>query len=771
MTRNLTIRALLLLLLFISAAWLSSTPFYDSDSPIIGSPVLLSDPQGTLLPEEAMAQAKPHQQKGSSSIDIKTRSYWWIATAESKTGSSEWVVHVGNTSIERVQLYLFDGSSLIHHDVVDLLANARDALPDNTIGHYLPLELPPGSPRTVVLRLETEVAHKGLIFIKPASVAQAESRFHMVAIWTGAGAIAALIFYNLFLGVSLRLWNYLFYVGHASGHLLYLLTALGMAGASLPIMERYLLFNIPGIGLGVLCGALFVYAFLDLPNLSPRLARLYRIFIGAMVALPLAIFLLDPHQFLTLIRSSHLVLALLVLAAALTGIARRKPEARYILIGWGGLIAMTSKGMLGVLGLAELTVDAGVWALWAVLFEMFFLSLALADRVRRITREKEEAQAANAAKSTFLANMSHEIRTPLNGVLGMIDVLRKTPLNSMQRNYLENIEQSGKALLSLLDDILDYSRVESGFVKLELNDFALRGMLEELIFLLSAQAHAKGLQLHLTVDPDVPHLLTGDAGRLRQVLLNLVGNAIKFTERGAVTINVEKLAQEESDNRLRFSVSDTGIGIEAEAIDHLFDRFHQADSTISKRYGGSGLGLAIVKELIVLMGGDIRVKSQPGQGSLFQIELTLPTGTQLPLAEIDEPEILLPRLNILVVDDDGINRLVASELLAQDGHQVSTVDSGVAALERAGQTDFDVVLMDLGMPGMDGLEVTRRLRTAGFTVPVIGLTAHVLPEHRAACLSAGMNAVIHKPFQTSVLRRLMAEVLQPPVGATVAATL
>lgn len=747
-------------MLFLFIAWLTSFPFYDSVSPIVRGPVQINDPREELKPDEALQRAADYLTRGvRPKVNINTQVYWWVAEVNNTTTDEQWTVHLGNSAIERADLFLFDGDRQIYHSSVDLMARPHMGLANNDIGYKFPANLPRNSRRTIVIRQETQVAHKGMVFIKPARIAQAESNFYMVAIWTSAGAIAALIIYNLFLGISLKLRIYLFYVGHASSHLFYLLTALGFVGMSFPSLERYLFFNIPGITLGVLFGALFIYSFLDLPRLSPRLARLYRLFIGAMISSPLLFIVMDPHQFLTVIRASHLVLSILVITAAITAMARKKEEARYILIGWGGMIVMTAKGMLGVLGLVELSIDAGIWALWAVLFEMFFLSLALADRVRRLSREKEAAQAANAAKSTFLATMSHEIRTPLNGVLGMVEVLRDTRLDSKQQSYIENIRQSGSSLLSLLDDILDYSRMEAGRITLHNDHFEPRRLLEDLIFIVSTQAEQKGLSLQLSIDPNVPEVLFGDSGRLRQILLNLVGNAVKFTDSGEVSLQLESLQQSDTGNRFRFSVSDTGMGIKPEAITHLFDRFHQADSSITRRYGGTGLGLAIARELVILMGGDIRVESQQEQGSRFQFEIALPTGTPLVEEHNDTPEISLPSLNILVVDDDTINRTVATELLSRDGHRVVAVESGAAALARINHEAFDLALMDLGMPEMDGLETTRRLRSIDTQLPVIGLTAHVLPEQQAACIEVGMNAVLHKPFQAEKLKQLIASTL------------
>ncbi|SCZ53440.1 hybrid sensor histidine kinase/response regulator [Thiohalomonas denitrificans] len=746
----------ILAVLFLLAGWLSFIAFFDYPSPVVRGPVMLEDASGDLTPHQAKQRAGALLASGAPApLDAPAEIYWWVAEVQNRDAPGRWVMHLGNTAIEKAELTLFAGDEPVHHQAVDLLELAET--PDFIIGQILPIDLPPNTRHTVALRLEGPVPHRGLVFIKPYDVAQAEGRFHGVAIWAAAGAIAALIFYNLFLGISLRMPVYLFYVGHAGGHLLYLLTAMGSIGAVLPVVERYATLNIPGILVGVVFGALFVYRFLDLPTIAPRLALVYRLFIGLVLGgLPLALFL-EPHLFFTLVRGSHLVLTLLVISAGVTAIARGKPEARYLLAGWGVMVAMTSRGMLGVLGVLELTLDAGIWAFWAVLFEMFVMSLALADRVRRLSRDKEIAQQGNAAKSAFLANMSHEIRTPLNGVLGMTDLLRDTDLNDQQREYVESIRHSGRSLTTLLEDVLDYSRVEAGRVEIASNPFEPRKLLEELRFLLTPDAAKKGLTLSLTIDPMVPAVLVGDAGRLRQVFLNLMGNALKFTEQGEVRVRLEYLRRDDPVSPLLFSVEDTGIGIAPDAKAHLFERFRQADDGIARRYGGSGLGLSIARELVQLMGGDIRVESRPGAGSRFVVELNLPRG-RMPPAEA-ESDPATPAMSVLVVDDEPINRRVAAELLSRSGHRVEGVASGAEAIERVDGGDFDLVLMDLSMPEMDGLEATRRIHRIAPALPVVGLTAHVLPEHRAACIEVGMTGVLHKPIEGDKLARLLVEAM------------
>lgn len=736
----------------------------------LGGPaaLLFGDRPGDLTPEQALARAELlSAHGGGEAVAIDTPVLWWVSHLENRAREPQrWVVHVGNTAIERAALYVFEQGRRVHTEQVDLLEFAREGLPDHTIGYHLPVTVPPGSRRTVLLRLESPVAHQGLTFLKPYREAKSEAYFHLIAVWLAAGAMGALILYNLFLGLRLRLPVYLFYVGHAGGHLLYLLTAMGLAGAALPVLERYLLLNIPGIIVGVLFGAVFVYRFLELPVISPRLARLYRLFIAAMCILPVLGLFLEPAQLLTAARVSHPILAVLVISAGITGVVRKKREAIYVLVGWGIMVALTVRGMLGVLGVLELTIEAGVEAFWAVLFEMFFLSLALADRVRRLSHEKEMAEQASEAKSAFLANMSHEIRTPLNGILGMVDTLAQTPVDERQREYLRHIRQSGRTLLSLLEDVLEYSRAEAGKVQLNSVPFSPGALVEELHGLLYAEARQKQLYLCADVGPGVPETVVGDPGRIRQVLLNLGGNGIKFTESGQVRVRLDAEQREEGSVRLRFTVSDTGIGIAPEALPKIFARFHQADGSIRRRYGGSGLGLAITRELVNLMGGDVTVQSRFGEGSRFTVELTLPVAEHPQSAPAVE-SVELPSLRILVVEDEPINRLAVLELLRARGHRVEAADSGPKAIELTGRKKFDVILMDISMPDMDGLEATRRLRARGCTAPIVGLTAHVLPEQHRACSEAGMAAVVHKPLEMEKLNRVLADLLDEPLSSSV----
>lgn len=386
-----------------------------------------------------------------------------------------------------------------------------------------------------------------------------------------------------------------------------------------------------------------------------------------------------------------------------------------------------------------------------------------------LVRAREEAMAASRAKSEFLANVSHDLRTPMNGILGAVALLETDPgaLSAEQRRYVSLIGRSGETLLGLLNQLLDIAKIENKKLSIERVPVDVREVVEEVRTLASIAADQKGLALKVALPPDLPRVLT-DPLRLRQVLLNLVSNAVKFTEAGQVLVSVQVLSQDADGLRLRFSVRDTGIGIAPDAIPRLFQLFEQADPSTSRRYGGTGLGLAICRGLVTMLGGEIGVESAPGQGAEFWFTLVGGLAPAAPVSEVAPgdseapsrapPAAGAPRAErILVADDSELNQLVLVGLLKRIGFaQIVCVNDGQAALDALAREAFDLVLMDVQMPGMDGIEAVLRLRAgpAGRTdprVPIVAVTARAMERDAELCRQAGMNDLLTKPVALDAL--------------------
>ncbi len=419
------------------------------------------------------------------------------------------------------------------------------------------------------------------------------------------------------------------------------------------------------------------------------------------------------------------------------------------------------------------------------------LEQLVAERTAALSTAKEAAEAASRAKSTFLANMSHEIRTPLNAVVGLAQLMRGEVISEPQGERLDSIHSASNHLLSVINDILDLSKIEAGRMALEQDDFSVHQLLNGVVAIVAESARDKGLQLSVEIDPAVPAWLDGDATRLRQALLNYLGNGVKFTARGGIALRVGLLSDEGDELLVRFEVQDTGIGVAPEKMSLLFHAFEQGDASTTRQYGGSGLGLAVAKGIAELMGGQAGVDSTVGVGSTFWFTARLrrshaaaqpvppPSVTH---AEADAAAATLAQAQsglvqrvgakVLVVEDNALNRAVAEGMLQVAGMDVDLVEDGLAAVTRAKVQAYDLVFMDMQMPVMNGLEATRVIRDLpGWAdTPIVAMTANAFGEDRAACLAAGMNDFITKPVDMRALHAILAKWLPQAAQASSAHT-
>ena len=596
----------------------------------------------------------------------------------------------------------------------------------------------------------------------------------LVGVFYGVGL--GLVLYHLVLWVRARESIYRFYVVHVIGAVSYLACLQGFAQHLWPDwLPQWDDFPYVVGYLSMISAMLFARDYLGTSS-SPRLDRwlmltAWSLFGGMLVQL------LTPSGIG--VRAMGLLAAHGIIALFVTGLiswARGHKQARIFVLAWGLFLSMVGVLVLntyGVLGRVPVLLTLHGMHI-GVVVQQVLLSFGLAARLndlknQALAREQESirARAENASKSEFLARMSHEIRTPMNAVLGLTQLMQDTRLDHEQSRYINTIASAGNNLLEVINDILDYSKIEAGKLQLEDQPFDLPRLLNECMTMFVVAAEQDQVHMFSELSDDLPEWVSGDSGRLRQVLVNLLGNAVKFTDHGSVFLRARLASRTGHLVRLMFEVEDTGIGIEPTRLDNLFQPFSQADGSMSRRYGGTGLGLAICRQLVEMMGGEIEAKSEPGHGATFRFSVLMGlvdkvAPEQAPPDAGEHGELEVGR--VLVVEDNPVNQMVIRAMLDKLGVESELATHGAAALSRLEEDPAcaDLVLMDCEMPGMDGYETTRRIRRletqlARPRMPIIALTAHALPEHRQRSRDAGMDDHLPKPLTldqlADVLRR------------------
>lgn len=704
-----------------------------------------------------------------------TRDAYWYRFALMNPPSSrqrDWVLEISWPPQDYVDIHISDGGAPVR----TVHTGDQRAPGSSGIAHRnyaIALEIPPGESRTFHIRAQLEGAHQLPLTLWTADAFYAKTNKENLLYGMFYGIIAVMVVYNLLIYISIRDRAYLYYI-------LFIfwlgVVQLSLDGFAFPLLwwlepdfvnKSLSVF----IALGTVFVPLFIRHSLQTPRHSPGLDLVLGICAYSATLclfLPLAISVQASIFIVVLVSAATTILVATVISMmALRG----HRTAQYYVLAWGvlavGIVAkvMQTNGLLPITFVTTYALHIGLS------FLVTLVSLGLADQINRERRERqrlahEHELAETRAKLDFLGKMSHELRTPMNAIAGFTGLAIGSRSENERLTHLEHIDKASKSMLKVLDDVLNLTRIETDALKLNHDEFSLATILDQVMSLVATSAADKGIQLTVNRDPRVPDWLEGDGTHLEQVLMNLVGNAVKFTEQGFVRLNVELAGADSVKARIHFSVEDSGIGITQEQLDRLFTPFAQGDQSLSRKYGGSGLGLIISKRLVELMGGRIEVQSEPDRGSRFSFTLSLAVVAAreagLPEVTPGEPTTDAARLRgvrVLVVDDNALNRRLAREILEDIGIAVELAENGEQAVSAVHSKPYDAVLMDLQMPVMDGLQATRNIRESGGYegLPIIAMTANAMAQDREMALASGMNDFLPKPIDSRQLFQLLGK--------------
>lgn len=678
--------------------------------------------------------------------------------------SEKWLLNGGNAFGGRITFYVLRNGELVD----EIHADSFESFHARPVDHptlMFPVTLEPNSRVQLLLKLEK----MGMPYLVPSLVTEKSflktDRQQIIMLGIQIGIVLALMIYHVMLASATFDRTFFLYSLYIGANALFGLSYYGVGYQYLwPDSPRLAVYvSQTSFYLPTFFGILFTVSFLNLGSLSRRFVRYFQTafaLLGSLVLIRVTTGKLDA-VYLTW---AAMVVYLSFMVAGVYALLRGVVYARFFLIAWSLYFVALINWLLMVSGTPALLPDKSFMVLeFSYDAQIFLLSLALAHRIRTLRTSAMEAEADSRAKTAFLARMSHEIRTPLSGVLGMSELLAGRLKGKTDIYYNNIIRTSGKSLLTIIDDILDYSKFSSGKMQLESITFDIRRLAMDCLDVFKARAAEKDIQMVCELDPELPTWVRGDPTRLKQIMLNFISNAIKFTPSGRVSLEIAPVRQ----NMIRVAVSDTGEGIPENEQCGLFEPFAQANRTTSRTHGGTGLGLSICKQLALLMGGKIGVDSAPGQGSTFWVTVGLPASTEDDCAggeaglEFCSGEGI-PPLKLLVVEDNPVNQVVVRGILERLNQQPDVVADGEDAIEKliAEGKRYDLILMDCEMERMDGVTATRKLRqweadNGLEPTPVVALTAHAVQTQIELCSEAGMNAYLTKPIEVDKLENLI----------------
>jgi signal transduction histidine kinase/CheY-like chemotaxis protein/HPt (histidine-containing phosphotransfer) domain-containing protein len=735
---------------------------------------LLRDDDGAWGFDEVRSEALARRFEstgGTVNFGYTQSTHWYRASLHNDTAADnrDWVLEMQYPLLDEVDVYI------VQENGASRPVFAGDERPRDSgqLSHRhvaVPLEIGPGETVTVYLRVWNEGAHQVPLVVWSARTFSSKSLTENLFFGSFYGTMAVMAIYNLFIFLWVRDRAYLYYIITIAGVSFSLFNINGFL-----YQYREVLFGphslwvnglLPmAITIAALSTVLFTRELLQTRIHLPRADRL-------MLALAMILLAAVPLSVIVSYAVGARLSVVLMGTASATGMVvgvisliNGVRTARFYLLAAAAFLSGVIIKALELYGLLPVTFVTIHAIQIGAAVDVTLLSLALADRINIERKAKVEAQmsrvaaeAAASAKGEFLATMSHEIRTPMNAVLGLSALALKLGLQGTAHDYLNRIHRAAHSLLGILNDILDLSKIEAGKLTVESIPFRLADVLDDLRSVIEVRVREKNLAFHCEIAPGTPPVLVGDPLRLGQVLLNLAGNAAKFTDAGEVRVTVQPGTQDAGGVRLQFAVRDTGIGMTPEQCSRLFQAFTQADTSTTRRFGGTGLGLSISQRLVEAMGGQITVESAPGHGSTFRFEVCLGLGAEQDLAAASAvPALRFDGRRILVVDDNETNRIIAREFLSAAGGEVVLASSGQEAVAAVSAGAFDAVLMDVQMPGMDGLQATREIRgRLAEPVPILAMTATAMDQDREKCLAVGMNDMVPKPIDEQQLLSTLA---------------